>query len=97
MNIFRTLALVASLLTAAGACAQKAWQTQGVVEGNLPASWQTLKAQMRYPASWLAGNEKDFNRWRSHSRQLLRSALLTPDSHTPFTPQKIAAVTAPTK
>lgn len=90
MNISRTLALVASLLTAAGACAQKAWQTQGVVEGNLPASWQTLKAQMRYPASWLAGNEKDFNRWRSHSRQLLRSALLTPDSHTPFAPQTMA-------
>jgi len=90
MKVSYTLALATTLLLATGARAQDSGQPQGVVEGNLPASWQTLKAQMRYPASWLTGNYHDFGRWQNHSRQLLRSALLTPDSHQPFAPQTIA-------
>lgn len=90
MKISSTLALAAALLLAAGAHAQENGQTQGVVEGNLPANWQTLKGQMHYPASWLSGNESDFSRWQNHSRQLLRSALLTPDSHKPFAPEPVA-------
>lgn len=86
----RKIALVLAMLAATGAHAEEAWQTQGVVEGNLPASWQTLKAQMRYPASWLSGHFTDFSQWQAHSRQLLRSALLTPDSHAAFAAQTIA-------
>ncbi len=83
-------ALALGLLGASVACAQESWQTQGVVEGNLPASWQALKSQMRYPDSWLSGQYGDFARWQSHSRQLVRQALLTPDSTRPFSPQTLS-------
>lgn len=91
MKINCTLALVMTMLFMTSACAEESWQTQGVTEGNLPASWQSLKAQMRYPASWLSGNERDFHRWQNNSRQLFRRALLTPDAHKSFAPQPIAA------
>lgn len=90
MKILRTLPLMFALLASGNVYAQDKWQTEGVVEGNLPASWQTLKAQMRYPDSWLSGNFKDFHQWQSHSRQLFRRALLTPDATKPFSPHSIA-------
>ncbi len=47
---FRATLLTLTLLAAASVNASD-WQRQGVVEGNLPASWQQLKAQMTYPDS----------------------------------------------
>lgn len=87
MKIFNKMALLLTLFGAANAIAQEPWQTQGVIEGNLPASWQTLKTEMRYPHSWLSGHYKDFTQWQTHSRQLFRTALLTPDSTKPFAPE----------
>lgn len=84
----RATLLTLSLLAAASASAND-WQRQGVVEGNLPASWQQLKAQMTYPDSWLSGNYRDFKQWREHARTLLRQSLLTPTSTSPFTPQTL--------
>lgn len=90
MNISRHWALALGLLGASYACAQDNWQTQGVVEGNLPASWQALKTQMRYPDSWLSGQFTDFPRWQAHSRQLFRQALLTPDATRAFAPETLS-------
>ncbi|XTZ36904.1 dienelactone hydrolase family protein [Salmonella enterica] len=84
MKIISVLALAAALFGATSASGQESWQTQGIVEGNLPASWQTLKSQMLYPDSWLSGNFHDFHHWQSQSRKLFRAALLTPDAHKPF-------------
>lgn len=39
----RATLLTLTLLAAAGVNAQD-WQRQGIVDGNLPASWQQLKA-----------------------------------------------------
>ncbi|TLV16675.1 alpha/beta fold hydrolase [Klebsiella indica] len=83
------VALLAITLLAAASANADDWQRQGVVDGNLPASWQQLKAQMTYPDSWLSGRYSDFNHWRQHARQLLRQSLLTPDSTIPFDPQTI--------
>jgi len=83
-------ALALSLLGASVACAQESSQTQGVVEGNLPTSWQALKGQMRYPDSWFSGQYSDFSRWQHPSRQIVRQALLTPDSTRPFSPQTLS-------
>lgn len=90
MKMSRNLALVLALLVSTGASAQGKWQTEGVVEGNLPASWQALKAQMYYPDSWLSGNYTDFIQWQTNSRQLFRAALLTPDSTKLFAPETIS-------
>ncbi|MDP9569056.1 UNVERIFIED_ORG: dienelactone hydrolase [Kosakonia oryzae] len=87
MKIFNKMALLLTLFGAANAIAQAPWQTQGVVEGNLPASWQTLKAEMHYPHSWLSGHYKDVTQWQTLSRQLFRAALLTPTSTKPFAPE----------
>lgn len=85
---FRATLLTLTLLAAASVNAND-WQRQGVVEGNLPASWQQLKAQMTYPDSWLSGNYRHFDQWREHARTLLRQSLLTPTSASPFTPQTL--------
>ena len=85
---FRATLLTLTLLAAASVNAND-WQRQGVVEGNLPASWQQLKAQMTYPDSWLSGNYRHFDQWREHARTLLRQSLLTPTSANPFTPQTL--------
>ncbi|MBS1207311.1 MAG: hydrolase [Proteobacteria bacterium] len=87
MKIFNKMALLLTLFGAGNAIAQAPWQTQGVVEDNLPASWQTLKTEMRYPHSWLSGHYKDFTQWQTLSRQLFRAALLTPNSTKPFVPE----------
>ncbi|MGY5957489.1 alpha/beta fold hydrolase [Kosakonia sp. BK9b] len=89
MKSTRQVTLMLTLLASFCASAQDSWQTQGVVEGNLPASWQALKAQMRYPDSWLSGNFHNFSQWQKQSRQHFRSALLTPDATKPFAPQSI--------
>lgn len=85
---FRATLLTLTLLAAASVNAND-WQRQGVVEGNLPASWQQLKVQMTYPDSWLSGNYRHFDQWREHARTLLRQSLLTPTSASPFTPQTL--------
>lgn len=85
---FRATLLTLTLLATASVNAND-WQRQGVVEGNLPASWQQLKAQMTYPDSWLSGNYRHFDQWREHARTLLRQSLLTPTSSSPFTPQTL--------
>ncbi|CAH3871803.1 TPA: alpha/beta fold hydrolase [Klebsiella oxytoca] len=85
---FRATLLTLTLLATASVNAND-WQRQGVVEGNLPASWQQLKAQMTYPDSWLSGNYRHFDQWREHARTLLRQSLLTPTSASPFTPQTL--------
>ncbi|HDZ8389804.1 TPA: alpha/beta fold hydrolase [Klebsiella oxytoca] len=85
---FRATLLTLTLLAAASVNASD-WQRQGVVEGNLPASWQQLKAQMTYPDSWLSGKYRHFDQWREHARTLLRQSLLTPTSASPFTPQTL--------
>ena len=85
---FRATLLTLTLLAAASVNAND-WQRQGVVEGNLPVSWQQLKAQMTYPDSWLSGNYRHFDQWREHARTLLRQSLLTPTSASPFTPQTL--------
>lgn len=85
---FRATLLTLTLLAAASVNAND-WQRQGVVEGNLPASWQQLKAQMTYPNSWLSGKYRHFDQWREHARTLLRQSLLTPTSASPFTPQTL--------
>ncbi|WP_342321093.1 alpha/beta fold hydrolase [Kosakonia sp. BYX6] len=90
MKMSRNLALVLALLVSTGASVQGKWQTEGVVEANLPASWQALKAQMYYPDSWLSGNYTDFIQWQTNSRQLFRAALLTPDSTKLFAPETIS-------
>ncbi|WP_412176502.1 dienelactone hydrolase family protein [Enterobacter sp.] len=61
-----------------------------IIEGNLPANVAQLKAQMTYPDAWLSGNYPDFTQWQQHARGLLRSALLTPESHRAFSPQTVA-------
>nr|WP_318367045.1 alpha/beta fold hydrolase [Enterobacter sp.] len=61
----------------------------GIIEGNLPANVAQLKAQMTYPDAWLSGNYPDFTQWQQHTRGLLRSALLTPESHRAFSPQTV--------
>lgn len=84
----RATVLSLALLAAASANAND-WQRQGIVEGNLPASWQQLKAQMTYPDSWLSGHSHNFNQWRQQARMLLRQSLLTPASTIPFAPQTL--------
>lgn len=79
-----------AMVTAAQSYAADSWQHQGVVESNLPASWQQMKSQMTYPDSWLSGQYSDFHAWQQHARQQLRQSLLTPDSHKPFDTQIIA-------
>ncbi len=90
MKISRIMALTLALLGSTVADAQEPWQTQGVVEGNLPAAWQTLKTEMRYPHSWLSGHYKDFTHWQTLSRQMFRTALLTPPSTKPFAAESIS-------
>lgn len=80
-----------AMIAAAQSYAADSWQHQGVVESNLPASWQQLKSQMTYPDSWLSGHNSDFHAWQQHARQQLRQSLLTPDSHKPFATQIIAS------
>lgn len=77
------------LLAATCVNAANDWQRPGIVESNLPASWQQMKAQMTYPDSWLSDNYSDFNQWRQQTREWLRQALLTPDSVKPFAPQTL--------
>lgn len=84
----RATLLSLALLAAASANAND-WQRQGIVEDNLPASWQQLKAQMTYPDSWLSGNYRNFNQWRQQARTLLRQSLLTPASTIPYAPQTL--------
>ena len=80
-----------AMLTAAQSYAADDWQRQGIVEGNLPASWQQMKTQMNYPDSWLSGHFPDFKNWQQHARQTFRHALLTPNATRPFDAQKIAS------
>ena len=80
-----------TMVAAAQSYATDSWQHQGVVESNLPASWQQMKSQMTYPDSWLSGHNSDFHVWQQHARQQLRQSLLTPDSHKPFDTQTIAS------
>lgn len=80
-----------AMIAAAQSYAADSWQHQGVVESNLPASWQQLKSQMTYPDSWHSGHNSDFHAWQQHARQQLRQSLLTPDSHKPFATQIIAS------
>ena len=54
------LLFMLAMLTSAQANAVDDWQQQGIVEGNLPASWQQMKSQMQYPDSWLSGHKSDF-------------------------------------
>ncbi len=58
-----------AMIAAAQSYAADSWQHQGVVESNLPASWQQLKSQMTYPDSWLSGHNSDFHAWQQHARQ----------------------------
>lgn len=85
-NIFFMLAM----LTAMQANADDNWQHQGVVEGNLPASWQQMKTQMTYPDSWLSGHYYNFTRWQQHARKEFRQSLLTPESTKPFAATQIS-------
>ncbi|GAB7195947.1 hypothetical protein OS31_16970 [Dickeya oryzae] len=55
----------------------------------MPTFYPQFKQQLTYPDSWLAGHEANFNQWREHARQLVRSLLLTPDSHRAFEPQVV--------
>lgn len=84
------LLFMLAMLTAAQANAADDWQHQGIVEGNLPASWQQMKSQMQYPDSWLSGRYSDFKTWQQHARQIFRQSLLTPDATKPFDAQNIA-------
>lgn len=84
------LLFMLAMLTAAQANAADNWQRQGIVEGNLPASWQQMKSQMQYPDSWLSGHYADFKTWQQHARHLFRQSLLTPESTKPFDAQNIA-------
>ncbi len=84
-----TMGLLALMLSAASATHASTFPQPGIVEGNLPANYVQRKAQMTYPDSWLSGQYADFSQWRLHARQLLRSALLTPDSHKSFAPETL--------
>ncbi len=84
------LLFMLAMLSATQANAADDWQHQGIVEGNLPASWQQMKSQMQYPDSWLSGHYSDFKTWQQHARQLFRHSLLTPDATKPFDAQNIA-------
>lgn len=84
------LLFMLAMLTAAQANAADDWQHQGIVEGNLPVSWQQMKSQMQYPDSWLSGRYSDFKTWQQHARQIFRQSLLTPDATKPFDAQNIA-------
>ncbi|WP_230468024.1 dienelactone hydrolase family protein [Biostraticola tofi] len=77
------------MLSAASATHASTVPQQGIVEGNLPANYVQRKAQMTYPDSWLSGHYADFSQWRLHARQLIRNALLTPDSHNAFAPETL--------
>lgn len=87
----RTLLFMLATIAAFQSNAANDWQKQGVVEGNLPASWQQMKSAMRYPESWLSGHYTDFNAWQRHARATFRQSLLTPDATKPFDAQKIAS------
>lgn len=91
MKVFRNGLAALLLLAASGVSAGENAPAAGVVEGNLPANWARLKAQMHYPDSWLSGTFSDFAKWQQHARKLFRQALLTPDSHQPFAPQILAS------
>ena len=73
----RNILFMLAMLTAVQAHAADDWQTEGVVEGNLPASWQQMKTSMQYPDSWLSGHFTDFKRWQQHARHVFRQSLRT--------------------
>lgn len=78
---------LASFTTQAG---DTTWQHPGIVEGNLPAWYPQLAQQLAPSDSWLNGHYAQFSTWRAHARQLVRDALLTPDSHRPFAPEVLS-------
>lgn len=86
----RKILFMLAILVTTQVSASEDWQQKGIVDGNLPASWQQMKTQMTYPDSWLSGQHAHFTRWQQSARTQFRQSLLTPESTLPFNAQTIS-------
>lgn len=55
-----------------------------VVEGNLPAFYERLKAELDFPLAWHNARSRD---WRRPARAKVEELLQQPPDHTPFRPE----------
>ncbi|MBO8132917.1 alpha/beta fold hydrolase [Dickeya fangzhongdai] len=86
----RTLCVLMCCLASAPLMANDhSYTTASVTDDALPTFYPQLKQQLTYPDSWLSGRYAHFGEWRQHARQVVRSLLLTPDSHRAFEPQVV--------
>lgn len=51
---------------------------KSLIDGVLPASFESIKDKMAFEDSWLSGNFSSFNQWKKHARALFQASLLTP-------------------
>ena len=86
-----TLALASSQLPAVPAAAQApagpiaaAVESPGVVDGNLPAFAERLKAELDFPLAWRHQRELGFRAWQRRARARVEELLLQPEDRSPF-------------
>jgi dienelactone hydrolase len=65
------------------------FQTVGV-RNNLPAFRDNVAERLTFSLSWLSGNSKNFDAWRTAARAKVMECLLTPPPVVPFHPKVIA-------
>src|SRR5476649_23545 len=87
--LIRTIALAVILTSGFLQASSLAYQKEALTSDALPVFYPQLKQQMTFQDSWLAGKYRDFSLWRTHTRHVLRQALLTPDSTIAFSPQPL--------
>jgi len=61
------------------------YQTKGTIQ-NLPVFFHSARDRQTYPLSWLSGNEKDFNQWKTKVRDTFRATWQSLPDDIPFEP-----------
>ncbi|WP_085066116.1 dienelactone hydrolase family protein [Catenuloplanes japonicus] len=73
-----------------------AFESPGVVHGNLPAFYERLRADLTYPDAWGRSPIRDFGAWRRHARTLVERHLVHPaDDRLPFRPHVLQEQKSP--
>jgi dienelactone hydrolase len=64
-----------------------AYESPGIVEGNLPVFYERLKARLDFPLAWGTAPIRDFAAWRRIAAAKVEELLWQPPDDTPFHPQ----------
>jgi dienelactone hydrolase len=69
-------------------------ESPSILEGNLPAFYERLKAELRYPLAWGNAPVRDLRAWRRLARATVEELLCQPPDDMPLRPQIVEEVPA---